>query len=124
MQGADARMRKLRNGFRFALLPRVPCPIHLSHPAGTKSYTVPVLFLPLGSFIQLCCPVQYDRHRCAPCLLQFRIDQESLPVSAHVINEEVIDRDWLPRSHLEKCKWRAGIEIGPGRYWRGHNLAV
>src|SRR6516165_6313285 len=45
-------------------------------------------------------------------------------VPAHVINEQVIDWDWLPGSGLKKCRWCSGIEIGASSYWNGHHLTV
>ena len=77
-----------------------------------------------ASFVQLRGPVQNDGHGRGLCLPDLRVDQKSLPVSAHVINEEVINWDWLPGSSLEKCDWRARIKVGPGRYRRGHHLSV
>jgi hypothetical protein len=90
--------------------------IWLMHPRGhirphdeSKS-TLPTW---LPSFVQLCRPVQDDRHRLGLPLFYWRDDQKSLAVLAHVINEKVINWDWLPWAGLEKCDWRAGIEIGP-----------
>lgn len=51
-----------------------------------------------SSFIQLCCSVQYDGPRRALRLLDLRVDQKSLSVPAHVINE-LVKNIWAPDGH-------------------------
>lgn len=65
---------------------------------------------PPASFVQLGGPVQNHGHGCRIRLLHRSIDQKSLPVPAHVINEQIHAGDYLVGSGLEKCDWRARIE--------------
>jgi hypothetical protein len=55
-----------------------------------------------ASLVQLGRPIEHDGHGRSVGLLYRRNDQESLAVPAHVINEQVIDWDWLPGSGLKK----------------------
>ena len=60
------------------------------------------VFLPLVLPVQLCRPVQNDRHGRGFRLLNLRDDQEALAVAAHVVDRVVITRHWLTWTHLEK----------------------
>jgi hypothetical protein len=74
--------------------------------------------------VQRCGPVENHGHGRSLCLFDLCINQKSLPVPAHILNEQVPTRKWLPRSGLEKCDGRAGIEIVTGCNRYSHDLAV
>ena len=74
--------------------------------------------------VQLCGPVHNHRHRLCLRLLDLCIDEKSLAVAAHVVDEHVHGRDPLPGSCLEECDRRASIEIGAAHDGRSHHLAV
>lgn len=67
--------------------------------------------------------VRWTSARSLPAF-HLRVDQKSLSVPAHVINEQVKNWDWLPGSSLEKCCGRTSFEIGPGRHGNGHHLTI
>src|SRR5271169_321096 len=79
--------------------------------------------LPL-SLVQLCRPVQNDRHGRGPCLFDLRKDQEALSILADIINELIAARAGLSRSSLEQCDGLARIEIGFGGYCSCHHSVI
>src|SRR5215470_12437964 len=91
---------------------------------ATESHTALIWFRWRASFIQLGGPVENDRHRLRLGLLDWCDDQKSLTVPADIVNEQVIDWDWLPGIGLKKGHRRAGIKVGAGRHRNGHNLTV
>ncbi len=53
-------------------------------------------------FVQLCRPVKSDGHGHVLALLDRCIDQKTLAIAAHVVDELIIGRDWLPRIRLKE----------------------
>jgi hypothetical protein len=66
-----------------------------------------------ASFVQLRRPVLNHGHGCAVTLLHLRVNQKSLAIPAHVVDEQVIHQDGLPGCALEKDDGGTGIEMSP-----------
>ena len=78
---------------------------------------------PPASFVQLCGPVKDDGHGLGLCLFHLCVNQEALPVAAHVIDEQFRAGGSLPGVAGKRA---TGV---PDRSWRplspaGHHFAV